>query len=444
MSKRSLAAVLVLALAIGLWSSAPAWGQEQGSAPERMSLDLPSVPLGTFLKLITEQSDLKLVTSAELAGKPVSVYLPDVTAREALDAVCSAYGLEVEEREGQEILIIRKKTEKIEVREADSAIFKLEHVQAKDLLPIVRTLLGEGGNVNVDEANNILAVRAEKGDIEKVRELILEVDKHPRQVLIKAVIAELTDDAVKQLGIQWEPVGWMRGSARLTKFPFALELVESSEDPGTYGVVSFQDFFVRLEALENEGSVKILASPRITTLDNKEAVIRIVSHTVVATEITHRAGELDVIVEQLIYADVGVTLKTTPQIHDDGTITLVVEPTVSTATRSHFFEEAVDTFERSVTTTVHLKDGETIALGGLLRDDKTKQVTKVPLLSSVPILGPLLFTHTRTVSQKTDLVVFLTPIIVDSERMREDVLKLRGRMEMLPEPEGEELGPESD
>ena len=223
---------------------------------------------------------------------------------------------------------------------------------------------------------------------------------------------------------------------RKTKCPFSSEWVDTSEDPDawTYGLVSFQDFFIRLEAMETDGNAKILAKPRITTLDNKQAEIRIQSHIVVATKLTRETEGLDLVTEEPIYADAGVVLKTTPKIHADGTMTLTVQPEVSTAARSAFFEEAVDTFIRAASTTVLLEDGQTIATGGLLRTDESEEIKKIPCLSDVPYLG-LLFTHKRKLIGKTDLVVLLTPHLMNAERISEDVLEQKARLGLLPKPE---------
>ena len=444
MRKRLLPALLALALAAGLCRVAPASGQANAEKPAKLDLDLPSVTVGTFLKALTEGSDLKLLTSAELAAEKVAVYLPSVTAREALDAVCAAHGLEVQELEGTNILIVKRAAEYVETM--DTAIFRLEHIDAEDVEPVVLAVLGITGGgtatraglavtAGIDKKNNVIAVRAPRKDLEAVRDMIAQADVMRGQVLIEAVLVELSEDAERKLGIKWEPIAGYTGPSRLTKVPLRGGWVSTAEDADAweYGRVSFQEFFIRLEALQSEGEAKILASPRITTIDGKEAEIRIVNNIVVATEINFQTGEVDVITEEPVTAEVGVILKTTPRIHRDGSVTLVVEPEVSTASTSAFFgEEFVDTFKRKASTTVLLGDGETIAIGGLLRDDETEQITKVPFLGNVPFIKPL-FTHKRTVVAKTDLVVFLTPRLLNSERILEDTEAHETRLRELQE-----------
>lgn len=387
---------------------------------DRITLNLPGVRLGTFLKIVAEKSRMKIVTTAEIAEKTVRVYLPDVTAEEALEAVCAAYDLHWEKPEGMDILI---------VKELATDFFSLEHADAKDMREVVATLVGQGGKVSFDEKNNVIAIESSRRSIEKVRAMVREVDKAPRQVHIEATIVELNEDAEKQLGIRWDVSGMARGGARLSKLPFSDAMVSVSEDAGawTYGLISFQEFLVKLDLLERKGMAKVLATPRITAIHGTEAEIKITAHQVVAERLTRESEGLELVATEPVYADVGVVLKIVPRIHPDGKITLSVEPSVSTSARSAFFEESVDTFSRSAKTTVLVADGQTIAIGGLLREEESETVRRVPVLSRVPLLGRL-FTHRDTVSQTSDLVVFLTPRLLDAERIQQDVAECKSRI----------------
>jgi type II secretory pathway component GspD/PulD (secretin) len=204
----------------------------------------------------------------------------------------------------------------------------------------------------------------------------------------------------------------------------------------TYGFVSFQDFLVRLQFLETEGKAKVLATPAVTVLDRKPANIQIIEHTVIGTKITRQESTLDLINQEPIYADVGVTLTVLPKIHPDNTITLDVMPSVSTAAKSRFFSDFVDTFNRTATTTVIADDGETIAIGGLLRNQAQETLHKVPYISDIPLLG-YLFTHKDIVNTKSNLVLFLTPHLLDKERIKEDVEIRTKALKSVLFPEGQ-------
>jgi type II secretory pathway component GspD/PulD (secretin) len=357
--------------------------------------------------MISDASGMKLITSAEIARKSVSVYLPGVTAKEALQAVCAAHDLYCEEDKDTGVIV---------VKEVGLAFFPLEHVDAKQVQLLVPGLMGPKGKVAFDDKNQFITVQGTHSEIEMVRALVQRIDETPRQVLIEATLAELDETAEAELGIRWD--------VNMTKLPFGTHWVTLDEDAKAwvYGFVSAQDFFVQLQLMETDGKANILANPRICAVDRKEASIQVVAHTVVATKLTRQTGTLDLVTEEPVYADVGVTLKMTPRIHPDGKVTLVVEPSVSTATRSRFFAQGVDTNIRNASTTILAGDGETFAIGGLLRNDVTETKRKFPFLGDVPVLG-YLFSHKATTTRKTDLVVFLTPHLLTSEKIKADYEK---------------------
>lgn len=430
MRGRAVVAVAVLFGLALLLIPVSARAQETQPAGEgKMTLNLPDVPFGTFLKLLAEKSDLKLVTSAEIARKTVSCYLPEVTAKEALDAVCGAFDLSQE---------VQPETGVIVIKDSETAFFPLEHVGAKEAQTVVPALISANGKVSYDEKNNVVSVRASRQEMANVRAMISKMDETPRQVLIEATIAEITDSVAEQMGIRWDVDASFRGAARLTKLPFKGSFVSMDEDAKawTYGFISFQDFFVQLQFMEQDGTAKILATPRITVLDRKSANFQVLAHTVVATKITRQEGSLELVNQEPIYADVGVSLTCVPHIHPDNKITLDIAPSVSTAAKSRFFSEAVDTFNRSATTTVMADDGETIVIGGLLRNDATETIHKVPYISDIPILG-YLFTHRDISNQKTNLVVFLTLHLLDKEKIKKDVESRTKILMLMPKDNGD-------
>ena len=380
---------------------------------ERITLNFPDVPFGTFLKALTEKSNLKLVTSPDIAKKAVSCYLPNVTAKEALDAVCSAFDLcEVPD----------PSTGVIVIKENDSALFPLEHVGAKEAQTVVPSLIGTLGKVSYDEKNNYISVRGTPRDLRNVRDAMATIDATPRNVRIEATIAELTETASELIGIRWEPNILFRGAVLRNRIPFHSDLMLLDADSAAWsnGFLSFQDFLVQLQFMETDGTVKILATPQVTVLDGKPANFQNTGHIVVGVKVTRQEGTLNLVNEEPIFSDIGVTLTCVPHVHPDNKITLEVTPTVSTAARSQFFPDFVDTFNRQATTIVMADDGETIAIGGLLRDNVTQVIRKVPFIGDIPILG-YLFRHKDQITQKTNLVVFLTPHLVDKENMKKEV-----------------------
>ena len=171
---------------------------------------------------------------------------------------------------------------------------------------------------------------------------------------------------------------------------------------------------VMIDFLEQRGSSKLLSNPRVTTMDGEPASIHI--QKVIPIQTINRFSEGAIIQDIVSYQDleVGISLQVTPHIGDDSTITMEVKPVV---------EEIIGytgnpndlrpiTSKRSVNTTVTVKNNETVALGGLLKESQIENEEKVFLLGHIPILGGL-FTHRTTENQTTDLLILITPIIMD-------------------------------
>jgi Flp pilus assembly secretin CpaC len=395
---------------------APVAAVTPSATPGRMQFDL-EMPLGAFLRLITETSGMRFVTTAELAKRDISLYLPEATPKEALDVVCAAYDLSYEASKESNVIVVKDSQ--------DSAVIYLEHVNADDISGLLPTILIGKSSATIDKKNNVVVIKGSRMEIAKFREAVAAVDKTPAQVLIEATLAELTNDAERRLGIRWDLGGTFRGAARETKAPFDFDYVslEDSATAWTYGILSFQDTLAMLEASERDGGARILATPRIAALHNTEANIKIVTHQVIAVNLTRETGTVNLVTETPIFADVGVELRTVPRIHRDNSVTLVVEPSVSTAAPSLFVANAVDTFNRSALTTVLLKDGQTFAIGGLLRDDTNTNERRIPYFSNalrkIPFFGRL-FRHNTDSETKVDLVMFLTPKIMTPERIDQD------------------------
>jgi type II secretory pathway component GspD/PulD (secretin) len=413
----ALAAALLAAMTV---CAEPAPAQPAAVQPDaRSDWNFPSVPLGAFMKAVSEKGNLKLVCDVKLAKTPISVYLPSATAQQALDAVCDANGLYYESQPDSGVMVIR---------EQESAFFKLQHADTKSLKDALTTMAGDKGKVSFDDKNNVVAVKGRPQDIKHIREMIANVDREPRQVLIEATFAELTDKALRDLGVKWKVNASLTGASRETAFPIGYfkDDVDKAREWGM-GRLSFADASVQLEAMESEGKATVLAKPRIMALDGREAQIKITTNTVIATKLTRQSTGQELVTEEPVYAEVGITLKTTPRIHPTDKITLMVEPSVSTASQSPFFKSAVDTFSRSAVTTLVVEHGQTVVIGGLLRREENEITQKVPVLGNLPLVGNA-FTHRHKDHEKRDLVVFLTPRILDKQASELEAAKAKARV----------------
>jgi type II secretory pathway component GspD/PulD (secretin) len=181
-----------------------------------------------------------------------------------------------------------------------------------------------------------------------------------------------------------------------------------------WGKLSVAQLDATLDLLETNGNSKLLSDPRITVTENHEAEIKIA--TVIPIQTLNRFTEGAAIQDIVSFEDeeVGISLRVTARINAEGTITLDVAPQVDDIigyTGPANNQRPIKT-TRSIRTRITVNDGESVALGGLLKDDVRKNEQRLPLLGKIPFFGKALFTHTSTEKTTTDLVIFITPKIV--------------------------------
>ncbi len=329
-------------------------------------------------------------------------------------------------------------------------------------------LLQFRNNVNVaaDPASNSLIVTTTPDNIEELRRIIAQLDAVPSQVMIEVIIAEASVNATQKLGFQFDAkgVGTLFGNpinqSGSSNFPIGTAGTTSANiaspiSPGVqYGVQS-DKFSALVQALNTDNRVHILSTPRVFTSNNQQATVSVVTRVPYAT--SSFTGGLN-IGSSVTYdwIDVGITLDVTPRITADGLVTIDAVATASELLGFDTMQSSVDsngratsilaprTSERNTDTSVSVRDGEIVALAGLMRDSKNVRVDKVPLLGDIPILGHL-FRSTTTSTEKTELMIFLCPRVIQGDasarRMTEDVSKNVRRLVPELEKERPELKP---
>lgn len=398
--------------------------------------------LGLVLQSLSKLTGIKLITNAELAEKPISAYLEDVSGEEAIDSILKANGLFREKIPNTDIYIVKVSGETVSTLKSET--FFLQYAKAEDLGKILTPLISSNGQIVIDTRTNSITVRETPETLGEIRNIVVSLDRTIPQVAIEAILVELSTDSLKNLGIRWNIEGSWFGPQIDTSFPWQESYSRDVVSPRrgtlttptqapqfTLGTLSFAELTANLKILEDKGKANILANPRITTLNDSPATIKITRNMAVAPKITETI-EAGRVVTEYEYRDVGVSLKVVPHVNAEGVIILEVEPTVSSATPSALFKDAVDTNERTAKTKVMVKSGETLVIGGLLRQDTTEKKTKVPVLGDI---FPFLFSRTDKQKGKTDLVMFLTPRIITGEEAKVEAEKEKSRMEKQEEKE---------
>ena len=305
--------------------------------------------------------------------------------------------------------------------------------------------------ITADPDTNALVVSASLEDWKTLREVIAELDVRRRQVFVEAIILEATIDKTRELGIEFRGATPLDGGVGLGQVNLG-RLGPASIDPtGLSGLIlaaasnetirlpngaEVPAHAVLLRALETDSELDVLSAPNLVTTDNEEAEI-IVGRNIpfVASRATD-ATNLSNLFTTIERYDVGITLRLTPRITADDYVHLEIFEEVSDIDRSDLLRDLVGdpeqlgptTTVRSASTMIGARDGQTVVIGGLLADTIRRDERRVPFFADIPVLGNL-FKSTEDRRVKTNLIVFLTPHVVDSDWQMADVgAQQRSRM----------------
>lgn len=343
----------------------------------------------------------------------------------------------------------------------NTQVIYLRYAKAKDLVTVLqgvsRTLSaeaarnapmmpgtpGDGGaglmDIQADEATNSLVITAPPDLIRSLRSVIAQLDVRRAQVLVEAVIAEISAEKTAELGVQWVIDASTNGAVGFTNFDagtsslanilgLAAQL-DAGETTGAaaripqglqIGVGDFTGrnrFGALISALAKDADTNVLSTPTVVTLDNEEAEIIVGQNVpfVTGTFTTTTGGDGAQIgnpFQTIERQDVGITLKVKPQINEGNAIKLEIVQEVSNVVPSATaLSQGPTTNKRSIKTNVLVEDGQILVLGGLIDDQLSESAQKVPLLGDVPLLGNL-FRYRNTTKLRRNLMVFLHPVIL--------------------------------
>ncbi len=297
-------------------------------------------------------------------------------------------------------------------------------------------------NIQADGASNALILTGPPDKLRDLREIVRQLDIRPKEVLIDAIIAEVSGDLSRQLGAQIAVLpqrGSSQGPAALTNFSNgALPLTTlAAGSAATAGALAGQPglllgfgsnragqtrYGLLLNALSSNSATNILSTPSLLTLDNKEAEIVVgqnvpfLTGSYSTTQTPTGGGVVSSPFQTIERKDIGITLKVTPQINLGDSVRLKLELTVSSLAPSVTGATDLITNKRQIKTVVITDSDSIIVLGGLIQDTYKDSVQKVPLLGSLPLIGHL-FRSTSRERQKQNLMIFLHPVILDNQAL---------------------------
>lgn len=407
---------------------------------QKISLDFKDADIKNVFRLLAEVSGKNIVVTDDVNRK-VTVRLIEVPWDQAMDLIIDTNGLGKDER-GNVVRIstaARLKSERDALAAAKKSEENLEPLHTayltvnyakvmkgpndpvgdkdKDLVEKVKALLSPRGKVEADQRTNTLIVRDIKANIEEIQALISRIDTRTPQVLIESNLVETTPTFSRALGIEMESLfngGRVRTSSRFIANP---PFTGGPQPPPSDNVLIIPNNGFRfgyfgnnitsvLSAAEAEGNVKIISRPTVVTLNNVQSQIESANILRIRTSAATvgEAGNLREI-------RAGITLKVTPQVSADGFILLNIEAKSSTLDFGRTVDGIPQENTREAKANVLVKDGETVVIGGIMKDTSSNSDSGVPYLKDVPVLG-WLFKKSSWQKDFEELIVFITPRIL--------------------------------
>jgi type IV pilus secretin PilQ/predicted competence protein len=413
--------LLLLAVFVTLPFLPPARSTEAAELGRSISLDADDAYLPAVLKILAEKGGVNIVTGPGVAAGKITIHLKDVPVEQAVDLVVRAAGLAYE-RIGNSILVADAKSLGEETG-LSSYTITLNYADATDVQAALKGLIE---NVQVDHGGNRLIIVTSPRVIAEVQSIVAEMDKPARQVMLEARVVEVSTDGLKKLGIDWDLINrqgftFVEGdSGTFTgdlEEPGPLQTGQGVRNTnGTSDVLKLRNFSrlpkvfrTFIDLLIHDGNARVLAQPKLVTLNGKQASMLSGQRIPYLVSQTVFAGGAAAPTQSVQREEVGIKLAITPLINADGYITVHILPEVSSVTGFRGPSNDLPVVaSRQAETTVRLKDGSSVVIGGLLNEEKTTSTTKVPVLGDIPFLGKL-FMHSTIVTSKRDLVIEVTP-----------------------------------
>lgn len=419
------------------------------SDPMRISMDYKEADLPNVLRLLARQNGVNIVAGPDVKGK-VTISLRNVTLREALDNILLANGYDYVIDD--DVILVKSRDQFLPGR-ATTKVYHLRYIDAYNLQKVIENTVSPNAKIQVlspefysstnqqvktakGAAGGGTPRRKEQGEmlrsstlivtdrpeiIAKIDELVKQLDVPVPQILIESKLLELAPVKQNELGIDWDKTL----SATLMYqdvLPSGKSIDYSALNTNLRGHSSWQlghlsasQFSAVLNFLRENTESKLISNPRILAMDNQTSTISVGTTFPIPQINRGVAGQGDIVTFN--YKDVNIQLNVTPHVINDDEIIMYVNPVIEEITGEVVIDvnRAPITSKRTVNTVVTVRDGETIVIGGMIKDDRKKIVSKVFLLGDIPLIGNL-FRNVRYEQKQKDLIIFITPHILRDEQ----------------------------
>lgn len=412
---------------------------------KRISLNFQDIKIRAVLQIIAEFTGLNIVSSDQVKGN-ITLSLKNVPWDQALDIILKSQGLakrqfgnvllvgpsqEIAARERQELQAVQQVAD---LEPLQSELLQINYGKASDLATILKdkanTLLSSRGTVSVDNRTNTIWIQDTGAKIAQVKDLIRRLDVPVKQVLIEARIVNINKGYERDLGVKFgiNQPGHLGGNLSSAsqyangksingvttlndRLNMNLPAVNTKNTPATLGLAmmrlgstgAFLD--LELSALETEGEGQVIASPRLITSNQQAATIE--SGQEIPYQESTSSGATSTSFKKAV-----LSLVVTPQITPDNRVILEVKLNQDQRDASLTVNGVPALNTQQISTKVLVNNGETLVLGGVYHQDEHKNVSRIPFLGSIPILGAL-FRNTQDVNSRSELLIFVTPKIIE-------------------------------
>ncbi len=381
-----------------------------------ITMSFRKADVADVFKAFSQDYGISLVIEDGIEGE-ITAHFEQTTVGDALDAIVSMAGCGWEQRGGI-ILVFHSRP--------ISKVFGLDYTLSDSFRAELEGLLSDGGRIVFDPASSGIMVIDAPANVKRIESYLALADPDRQQVMIEASIVEVSLGKDDEMGVDWNRIDYsllnadgVTGEITQSLAPGASTGTDQQTGwDGFQFAVSHERGSALLRAIATNTNMDLLSAPKIATLNNQKAVIKVterVPYIKTSTDIAE-AGFIST-KEETEFEEVGIILEATPQISADGSVFLSIRPEISEVTSWFNGQPVVDS--RSVETTIKVGDGQTVIIGGLLRDGVTQTINKVPLLGDIPGLG-LLLRSKREVQTKTELLILITPRIVDAGALSQE------------------------
>ena len=419
--------LMLLGLALLLTVSlVPVQAQESTDPLEPIkNLQFQSADIRSVINFLADYGGVNVVVAPEVDGT-VTIRLQNVQWRNALDIIGRTYNLAVVNEDEGYIRVLPAEDYRKEVTEQkkhnqetktlaelETRIVHISNSTSDDIVKAVKSLMTERGQATSDPRSNSIIVQEVPSNMEVVQHYITELDKPARQIKISSQLLEIYTEDLEELGINWSAQGnYTTESGRQYNQTGEVNANRSADYAARYTVAALQHGWTVdavVQGIVNSGKGKIVAHPEITTVDNKEA--RIQMGQKIPVKQFDESGNV-----VIVFEEVGTILTVTPHITAENQILMHLMPERSTY---QFDPNGVIINTNNAETNVIVSNGQTSVIGGLTTEDEVSAEIGVPLLKDIPLLGRL-FKFTQKRSEVRDLVIFVTPTIVDNNLAMEN------------------------